>query len=371
MEKLIEKWHYEVTWYTRGHQSLIDENIEKYIVEVLKQQSEEIGVDLVPIRIREDVITFNLDAKIQLNIGKIVRNLQKKVSKVLSKHFMHLKPYYPEMWDKEYIIVTDTNASARTNARIENILLSLDEVAYYDLDEAFSEDLGVFSQYLGNKNIAIIDCNKGTFLIDKDALKHEINLNCFACTKLYQYGCCSGSPCSYSPKNKKMFNKHYLGIEQEVKQLDENNYKNIMRGGGFFTSEGEVRECNGHCALLVEEEGIYKCIAHKYALEHEVSKYDLCPLSCLMYPLEIMELFDDKNKYVFLLTSVVETDFAKNFGRWGSYECLETELRCLDKNAHNEHFKAGDYKPVYEVNKGLLIHEFGRKLYDAIEKILD
>ena len=34
-------------------------------------------------------------------------------------------------------------------------------------------------------------------------------------------------------------------------------------------------------------------------------------------------------------------------------------------------FKEEDYRPVYQVNKNLLIHEFGQEVYEGIEEIID
>ena len=220
------------------------------------------------------------------------------------------------------------------------------------------------------QKLTILEQGGKVFLIDEEALRKEINLNCFACTKLYRYGCCCGSPCNLGSRNRKVFDKHLFNIEEQIKAHDERTYKKIMAKGGFMASDGSINECEGHCALLIEEEGVYKCMAHSYALKRDVPVYSLCPLSCLMYPLEMIELVTNKQRKLMLITSVVDEEFANHFGRWGSYNTLEVELRCINKEGHNDIFREEDYRPVYEVNQGLLCHEFGELFYTSLVEIL-
>ena len=45
---------------------------------------------------------------------------------------------------------------------------------------------------------------------------------------------------------------------------------------------------------------------------------------------------------------------------------FELDFECVSVEAHNEIFKIEDYKPLYEVNKDLFIHEFGEEVYEGI-----
>lgn len=365
-----DTWRYCVIGYTKYNKEILVDEVETKIIELLKSLCADIKINVSQIEVEPDSIRFILSANAQLNISKTIRMLQKKLSRVLDKEFPLLKDIGQELWDDSYLISTVNHEELEMDIRIEKFLKSIEAVDYYDIDEGFTTDLDAFKKYLANRKLGIVDYGDKVFLVDKEALAQEINLNCFECTKIYKYGCCCGSPCGFSPENMKMFDKHLLKIEDEIKNLEDFKDRGIVIKGGLIAANGTIKAYNGHCALLVEHEGIQKCIAHKYALDYHMPIYDLCPLSCLMYPLEIMELITDKQKKVILLTSVVEEHFANEFGRWGSYKSLDIELRCIDKTAHNEVFKEEDYKPLYRVNKDLLIHEFGPRVYKGIEQVL-
>lgn len=365
----INAWHYHITWHTRGHKPLLIGEIQKRITELIMQTCKEMQIHLVQLEVTAETIAIEVLSSVQINSIKTLKNLQKVLSKSLSKKFPELKAAKSDLWDKGYLITSINDTQSERDVRIEKLIDTLWSVEYYDLDEGMDdEELEAFKKYLMGRNLGIVDYGEQMFLVDGEAMRKEINLNCFECTKIHQYGCCCGSPCSASHKNKKLLKKHLPQIAEDFQSLEPDQYQAIVTAGGFMDDKGEIKECKGRCSLLVAHEGMWKCMAHKYALEQAMPIYDLCPLSCLMYPLEILELITDKQKKVILLTSVLTEAFAKDFGRWGSYESLDVELRCINKEAHNEIFKVEDYKPVYEVNKNLFIHEFGLEVYSGIEQ---
>lgn len=353
------KWLYTITWYTKGKKACFEEEIQELVKENLVHICKEQDLVLKQVEIEPDSLKIEISSSTQLNTGKLIKQLQKKLIAITN------------VFDEEQTVITTTsNDLSQINVRLEKLLNSVIDAEYYDMEDSFTSHLEDLRSYLLKRKLSMIEKNNQIFLVDEAALKHEINLNCFACTKLYQYGCCCGSPCNLGPSSRKVFDKHLLNIEEEVKAYDERTYKKILAKGGFVASDGSINECDGHCALLVEEEGVYKCVAHSYALKRDIPIYTLCPLSCLMYPLEIIELITNKQRKILLLTAVVNEDFAHRFGRWGSYNTLEVELRCINKEAHNDVFKEEDYKPVYKVNKGLLCHEFGSTFYKSLEEVL-
>lgn len=367
----INTWQYHLTWYTRDHKTILVEEIEKHVIHLVGALCDEMKIDLIKIEVLPSTVEVLLGSNTQINIIKTLKAMQKKLSKSLYKKFPELKGIGRELWDSLYLVSTFNKDASEVDIRIEKILDSLWSVEYYDLDEGVTDDLDEFKDYLVGRKLGIVDYGNQVFLVDRESLIKEINLNCFECTKTYKYGCCCGSPCNFSAKNKRIFDEHFLHLADEMKKLDEANYNDIVANGGFVSPEGAIKEHKGYCSLLIEHEGVRKCMTHKYALDHQIPIYDLCPLSCLMYPLEIIELITDKQKKVILLTSVLDEYFAKEFGRWGSYKSLDVDLRCINKEAHNEVFKEEDYKPVYKVNKNLLSHEFSAKVYKEIENLLN
>lgn len=364
VNKREETWSYVITWFLRTDIHLNDKQMSD-IKDELESVSKDLKITIDIIQITPSQVNFAIKSDIQLNIGKIGRNLYKKGIKVIAQAGI----IRIDAWEEKYLTVTKCPAKATEDQRINRILESMVEGDYYDLDQSFSEDLEAFGEYLSGRRLAMIDYGEEAFLVDIEALKVPINLNCFACTKIHRYGCCCGSPCSVSDKNMNLLDQHQLQIEEAIRQIDENYYNEVINGGGLVQANGLIKAYNGHCSLLVKEDDVYKCISHKYALDHDLPIYDLCPLSCLMYPLEIMELEIEKRKRIIFLTSVVDSDFAKQFGRWGSYESLDVELRCINIGGSNDIFKKEDYKPVYEVNKGLITHEFGKQIMQGVEEV--
>ena len=358
-------WEYHIIWQLEETKEAKEFLIEEAIVQIEEKLMDIAKINKVVIKemkIENYEIELIIESEIQLNINKIVNNLQKRMQQLCQL----------KTCKQPYLITSKSKKFAKEDLRIHRLIEALVLGEYYDLDEGMTDsDLNALKVYLCEKNLGVVDYNEQVFLIDREALGKMINLNCFECTKIHKYGCCCGSPCGLSSQNMKLFDQHMLLVEEAVRAIDVEQYKKLLENGGFLTANGLIKAYEGHCALLVQQEGVYKCIAHQYALEKQIPIYDLCPLSCLMYPLEIIELITDKRKKVILLTSVVDEKFADQFGRWGSYASLEVELRCIHEEAHNTIFKAEDYRPVYEVNKGLLEHEFGKAVYKGVKKLVE
>lgn len=350
-------WHYDIVWKC---EHLIEEERREGMSDSIAALVDKEKINLEKIKMQAHEIAFTLGSSKQINICTLIAKLQKKLSKI------------GELEITESLMASTSQVVAKEDKRLNKLIESIREVDYYDLDEGLiDQDILALKDYLKNRKLSSIDLNGQVFLIDEKALKMPINLNCFACTKRHQYGCCCGSPCAMSEKNMALLDRHILPMEEAVRMLDEQQYEKLMSNGGFLTANGKIKAFDGHCAFLVEEEGVYKCMPHKYALEQNLSIYELCPLSCLMYPLEILELVTDKHKKIFLLTAAVEEKFAERFSRWGSYESLEVELRCIYKEKHDELFKKEDYEAVYHVNALLIAHEFNETLVQSLQKILE
>ncbi|MGL4737225.1 MAG: transposase, partial [Cellulosilyticaceae bacterium] len=328
-------WNYEITWYTQKQAPELSADVADAISYKLPKLCEEQGVTLAACDIYPEQLTFLVASQTQQNISKVLRGIQKKLTKHIGKDFPKIALLGDALWLDRARVITDTTEPVGEDVRIQKILKSLSEVAYYDLLEVSGEPIGAFRRYIASKQMGIVEWGDRMFLVDKEALKRPINLNCFECTKIYKYGCCCGSPCDYGTRNKKVFDQHATGVAKALETIEKDHYDAVMAKGGMVDSEGVIGEVNGRCALLVAHEGVYKCIAHKYGLDEGIPIYDVCPLSCLLYPLEILELITDKQKKVLLFTSVLEDDFAKRFGRWGSYSSLDVDLRCLNQKAHD------------------------------------
>ncbi len=364
-------WQYTVIWYGKERDLLTKEEEKKAIREYIITLGDEQHFKVEEVEVTPQYIKMSIKVRGQINSSKVMKQFQKKLTTYIKKSIGSL-PEEVELWDEQRTLMMSKQIEgSRQNKRLEKILQAVIDAEYYDLEDGFTSQLEDLKRYILEQKISLVEEGERLFLVDEEALKKEINLNCFECTKLYQYGCCCGSPCNLGSRNRKNFDKHLINIEEAVRAYDQGTYEKILSKGGFIASDGSINACDGHCALLVEEEGVYKCIAHSYALKRDIPVYSICPLSCLMYPLEIIELITNKQRKVLLLTSVVDETFAHKLGRWGSYNTLEVELRCIDKQKHNAIFREEDYKPVYQVSKGLLCHEFGELFYSGLVKVLE
>ena len=364
-------YDYYFSWYTKDYRKILIPELQPSIERSLQEVWEKEQGKLVELAIKEDSIHLRVEIPKALYPMKFLKQLQRQVGKVLKKRSLSSGQLSSEWWEEEALVTMRSPKIAREEERLKKIIQSIVEVGYYDLKEYFTHEMDTFKDYLLERKYGVIDQGEKTYLVDQEALAHEINLNCFACTKLHTYGCCCGSPCDFGSRNLKYFEEHLPFISERMRALDEENYKQVMERGGFIKSEGRIRACHGHCSLLVKEGEVYKCIAHKYALEQGIPVYALAPLSCLMYPLEVMELLTQKKKKILLFTSVVNPYFANKFGRWGSYDSLGIEMRCLKKERHDTFFKEEDYRPVYAVNKGLITHEWGKAFYEMLKELVE
>lgn len=350
-------WYYHFTWELedKSLEDTIDltEDISLRIMEWCKS----FDLALIQCQMVSNQLQIQCTTSSQLNTNKVLKAFKK-----IERSFGELQLVRS---------ISKPIGDSTKDSRVSKLLDTLWSVEYYDLDEGVTQDLKAFKEFLTHRKLVAMDIGEQLYLVDTVALEKEINLNCFECTRLYGYGCCCGSPCQMSRKNQKHLDQHLNGLAQEMRDLNEKYYDEVMIKGGFMSFDGSIKSCDERCSLLVEDEGVHKCMAHKYALEHEIAIYEFCPLSCLMYPLEIIELITDKKRKVILLTSVVEEDLARNYGRWGSYKGLNIDHRCINKETHNEIFKLEDYKPVYEVNKNLMDHEFGKEVYKGLEIIFN
>lgn len=354
------KWKYQMLWQVEDEKNELGEQAKLKLSDTLKKACQDLDILLECINVEKHRVELLISTEVQLNINKVIKTLQNKCVKYIRVDY----------WHSRTVCISLNDQLAGEDARIQKLLGAVTDVAYYDLDEMLDEEFKAFKEYLKQRKLGVIDWGERIFLVDKEALEQKINLNCFECTKIYKYGCCSGRPCEMSSKNQAMLKKHLPQLQEDMQKIDPVGYSQIVASGGIWAEDGMIKEWEGRCALLVEHEGVYKCMVHKYALEKEIPVYEICPLSCLMYPLEILELLSNKQNKIILLTSVVEDEFATQFGRWGSYRSLETDLRCLSENSHNEIFKKDAYQSVYRVNQNLLLHELGKEVCWGIEKLL-
>lgn len=113
-----------------------------------------------------------------------------------------------------------------------------------------------------------------------------------------------------------MFDLHAGKIVDLIRENDYTRYNSILANGGFISSTGDISEFDSCCSFFMFDDGASKCSIHKYACDNDISIYDICPLSCLLFPMEIIELHGETDSY--FITSIVDYDFWNIFLDVGS-----------------------------------------------------
>lgn len=374
-EKMSLNLQYDIAWEIGENALEIDmENLILLMASILDQMNETEAYYHVflehNVQIEAGKLILSVKVNKQLNVNKWYKFLTRQILARVKNEDDHKAEGI--LWQKQAQILSYGNLPANEDERLRGLIQGIKEVYYYDLDEGMvTEDIQKFKAYLLKRKLGLIETEEHIVLVDEAMLQKKINLNCFECTRKYQYGCCAGTPCAMSEKNGGLLDQHLMNLEELLRDIDAQQYATLIEKGGFLTANGKIKAIDGHCSLLIQHDGVYKCIAHKYALEQKIPPYDLCPLSCLMYPLEIMELVTEKRKTLILVTAAVEEEFAEAFSRWGSYKSLETSLECVNEEFSDEIFKKEEYRPIYEVNEKLLIHEFEKSLVLGIKRMFE
>jgi hypothetical protein len=133
-------------------------------------------------------------------------------------------------------------------------------------------------------------------IFDKISLANGISLNCYLCPK--KYGCCNGSPFKVTDDYKNMIkiilkDLDYKDIKTNIKQIF--NKSNIIK-------ELKDNENKNHCIMMQDINSSMKgCVLQKYAVDHGDHPLKYKPISCALFPLDIIVL-DDHRYFIFSKT---------------------------------------------------------------------
>jgi len=148
-------WKYSVTWYSKEYRGTFENQIGERIIELLSNLCVNLNVKLIMSEAGPDYVRFIIGSETQLNISKLIKNMQKKLTKVLFDEFTDLKCQGTEICDDMCLICTIYDGQAKENARLDNILKSIVSVDYYDLDERISTETDKLIKYLSDRRLGI------------------------------------------------------------------------------------------------------------------------------------------------------------------------------------------------------------------------
>jgi len=255
----------------------------------------------------------------------------------------------------------------------------------------FKKNANDYIQKNINKTIFKFQSN----LYDIKSLSRLVNLDCLNCRSAHTRLCCNGSPYTPNSEDINIVRTNLSNIIHTVESYNEdNNIAKVIEDKGFLNDKGTFIDNCGRCVFSVKIPGADVCGIHAYALENDMKYTSLKPKSCLMYPLDMIELKNGQH-FIFGITegTVIEVEETKNgnlnlkkdnqgFSRWN---ITDLDFVCVNKK-HRENiletkktkskvirgtlpktmFKVEDYKPIYEEEKNVLIELFGEDAYQFI-----
>lgn len=232
-------------------------------------------------------------------------------------------------------------------------------------------------QEVRTKLIELIQTNqiicKENLLIDVHSLTKLVNLDCTNCHKILENGCCGGSPLHFPAKS--MINI-FDNIDNIIEGRFSEEQKSIMKKEGIFERFMKVllvpKNTKWGCVFLMEtNEGVKRCAIKDWCLCNDKEITEFCSTSCLIFPLEIMQLKSANGEDYYCITSTLNEDFTSKYSRWGNlstvkYPCLSYDN--VPEQYKGQIFKKEEYVPIYIVFKELIEKWFGIDTYKTIEE---
>lgn len=205
----------------------------------------------------------------------------------------------------------------------------------------------------------------GRFIIDP-AINTLVNLDCMNCHQVHPMTCCEGGqPYSTDRASEERLKKaapSIIGLYLNEKQQEEAAERGYMEDYSAGPLSPTIKLCEGNCFFYVKGEQESYCSIHRYALDHHLSPLELKPMSCSLFPMDIIQMDSQ------LFFTAITPDTA-SFSRWGSeYEdhlCINRKKR-EDAAMSANVFSLGDYRPAWQWCRDLLQQTFGNELIESI-----
>ncbi len=205
----------------------------------------------------------------------------------------------------------------------------------------------------------------GRFVIDP-AIFTGVNLDCMNCHHVHSLTCCEGGqPYSTDRKSEEKLKKvapfiiqQYLDKNRQ-QEADESGYMEEYATGPLSPT---IKLCEGNCFFYVKGDRESYCSIHRYALDHQRFPLELKPMSCSLFPLDIIQI----DSTLFITAITPET---APFSRWGheymDHLCISLKKREVAAIS-SDFFSLSGYRPAWEWCSDLLQQTFGDELIGSI-----
>lgn len=247
------------------------------------------------------------------------------------------------------------------------------DIKYYLLDSFLSRNKRInFVNFLFNKNKNNeIEIYKN-IIFDKVGLTSKVNLDCFNCSKLNTHVCCYGSPCALTAEESENLLNNIFDIVKD--RFDKDTLNTMLAYGMVYEDEDgnlvPLQYEHGCSFLMTTKEGYRLCAIKNWCIANKIDIVGMCPSSCIMFPLDILEIICDGKKYYYI-TSILDDTYAVKFSRWGvgtgsGYQCLGKGK--IPKEYKGKMFLKDKFVEVYKEFEYLIKSWFDAETYDFIDK---
>lgn len=97
---------YHVVWCTKYRRKVLEGEVGKRLIEVVKAACEEYGIMIMSIRYAPDHVYLHLEVNPRYGIHKAIKAVKGKSSRVLREEFSSLRTRMPTLWTNSYFVST-------------------------------------------------------------------------------------------------------------------------------------------------------------------------------------------------------------------------------------------------------------------------
>lgn len=186
---------------------------------------------------------------------------------------------------------------------------------------------------------------------DLQSLSSKVNMDCLHCYK----NCCGGKIRVATLKEyNQIYNDKYDDIVKSIPECYHDEFDSFVSQHGMFIKHPHHAEFlntqakDNHCVFLFRDnEGLNKCVIHKYCLDNNISPNLFKPGSCSLFPIDIIKFKMYEESGYFIFCSLFSTS---SFSRFSVYDSCNgnTIYPCLDLSVANKRGFAEDtIMPAY------------------------
>lgn len=104
---------YRILWCTKYRRSVLDTDVVVRLRQVLLEVAEEEGVTIASFDLRPDRVGLTIEATPETELGRVVRSLKRRSSRLLRQEFRSCRTRVPTLWTSRWYAETVEMRSGR------------------------------------------------------------------------------------------------------------------------------------------------------------------------------------------------------------------------------------------------------------------